>query len=526
MPAPAPPDPIAEWTVDRLRVLVFEDRAGMGRAAASEAAGAIASRQAESGRARVVFAAAPSQDEFLAALVAGDRIDWSRVEAFHMDEYLGLAPEHPASFRRYLHEHLFGLVDLPADRLRLIPGERAERPLQTCLDYEGLLRAEALDVVCAGIGENGHLAFNDPPVADFLDPVLIKVVRLDPACRLQQVNDGCFAGLDDVPTHAYTMTVPALLSASTLAVVVPGPRKADAVQAALEGPISESCPGLRPPRPPRRHALPRPRIGPAGDVSGPSPPIGGAGRRGRRRSLGQGLAPGLRGEGQGGQADEEGGAHGDAGVAHRQRGVDHRVPFVGLVEQAEQRRAERRDQAADVVAKRGPGAPEPGREELGEVDRVAAEERELAEPHDRDHPVDVPEAGHAAEEEKRQGRRGHRQQERDQERGPTADDPRDDAEGVDPEEGTPVLEERDVAPPLVHPAVDERLDVGMPLEEPLPRQLIGRGDDDIDSLAGGLGGEAGVVDDPDRAVGQPAIELRVGLDGLAVVDRHLQRPRR
>ena len=242
MPAPVPPDPIAEWTVDRLRVRVFEDRAGMGRAAALEAADAIASRQAEAGDARVVFAAAPSQDEFLAALVASDRIDWSRVNAFHMDEYLGLDADHPASFRRYLLEHLFGLVGLPAERLHLIPGEATEHPLRTCLDYEGLLRAEPLDVVCAGVGENGHLAFNDPPVADFLDPLWIKVVRLDHPCRVQQVNDGCFADLGDVPSHAYTMTVPALLSAGSLAVVVPGPRKADAVQAALQGPISESCP--------------------------------------------------------------------------------------------------------------------------------------------------------------------------------------------------------------------------------------------------------------------------------------------
>ena len=242
MPAP---DPIAEWTVDRLRVRVFEDRAEMGRAAASETAEAIASRQAEGGRPRVVFAAAPSQDEFLSAMVASDRIDWSRVIAFHMDEYLGLSPEHPASFRRYLREHLFGLVDLPPDHRHLIPGEATDRPLRTCLDYEERLRAGPLDVVCAGIGENGHLAFNDPPVADFLDPLWIKVVRLDHACRVQQVNDGCFAGLDDVPTHAYTMTVPALLSARTIAVVVPGPRKADAVQAALQGPISERCPASK-----------------------------------------------------------------------------------------------------------------------------------------------------------------------------------------------------------------------------------------------------------------------------------------
>jgi glucosamine-6-phosphate deaminase len=237
-----PPSPIAEWTVDRLRVKVFEDRARMGRAAAADAADAIVRRQSEAGVANVIFAAAPSQDEFLTALLGQAQVDWSRVVGFHMDEYLGLAPDHPASFRRYLHEHIFRLAGLPDDRLRLIPGEQADRPLRTCLDYEDRLRAEPPDVVCAGIGENGHIAFNDPPVADFLDPVLIKVVRLDHACRTQQVNDGCFARLDDVPTHAYTLTVPALLSAPTMAVVVPGPRKADAVFATLNGPIAEHCP--------------------------------------------------------------------------------------------------------------------------------------------------------------------------------------------------------------------------------------------------------------------------------------------
>jgi glucosamine-6-phosphate deaminase len=159
-----------------------------------------------------------------------------------MDEYLGLPASHPASFRRYLQEHLFRLVGLPSDRLRLIAAESPARPLQTCLDYEAKLLAEPTDIVCAGIGENGHLAFNDPPVADFLDPVLVKVVRLDQACRSQQVHDGCFEHVEDVPTHAFTLTVPALLSARIVSVVVPGHRKANAVLTTLRGPISEACP--------------------------------------------------------------------------------------------------------------------------------------------------------------------------------------------------------------------------------------------------------------------------------------------
>jgi glucosamine-6-phosphate deaminase len=233
---------IARFREDSLEVYVYENRALAGRAAAHGIVQAIRSRQRDQGIANVVFAAAPSQDEFLAGLVAADDLDWSRVTAFHMDEYLGIGADHPVSFRRYLQEHLFRLVGLGAERLKLIPGEQVDRPLQTCLAYEDVLQANPTDIVCAGIGENGHLAFNDPPVADFLDPVLVKVVRLDAACRNQQLNDGCFERLADVPTHAYTLTIPALLRAPVVSVVVPGPRKANAVLTTLRGPIGESCP--------------------------------------------------------------------------------------------------------------------------------------------------------------------------------------------------------------------------------------------------------------------------------------------
>ncbi len=238
---------IARFSVDLLDVLIFENRALAGRAAAQTIAESIAACQRAAGRANVIFAAAPSQNEFLAGLVADKGVDWTRVVAFHMDEYLGIDSDHPASFRRFLQEHLFRLVGIAAERLRLIPGEESVRPLKVCLDYEELLKIEPPDIVCAGIGENGHLAFNDPPVADFLDPVLVKVVRLDAACRAQQLNDGCFEKLGDVPTHAYTLTIPALLSAPVVSVVVPGPRKANAVLTTLRGPISEACPasGLR-----------------------------------------------------------------------------------------------------------------------------------------------------------------------------------------------------------------------------------------------------------------------------------------
>ncbi len=233
---------IAQFAVDSLQVQVYEDRAQAGRAAALAVSQAIRGRQQAAGRANVVFAAAPSQNELLAGLVASKEIDWSRVFGFHMDEYLGLRSDHPASFRRYLQEHLFRLVALDPGHLRLIPGERSDRPLSTCLAYEDMLLSEPADIVCAGIGENGHLAFNDPPVADFLDPVKVKVVRLDQACRAQQVHDACFERIEDVPTHAFTLTIPALLAAPYISVVVPGPRKANAVLTTLRGPISEACP--------------------------------------------------------------------------------------------------------------------------------------------------------------------------------------------------------------------------------------------------------------------------------------------
>lgn len=236
------PQPIERFPAEEAWVEIYSTREEAGRAAARDVAALIADDLRVSDVARVIFAAAPSQDEFLAHLAVDPSVDWSRIVAFHMDEYLGLAPEHPAAFRRYLREHLFERVGLPPANLRLIPGERAARPLRVCLDYEDALRAEPPDLVCGGIGENGHLAFNDPPVADFSDPVSIKVVRLDAACREQQVHDGCFARIEDVPTHAFTLSIPALLAARQISVVVPGPRKAEAVREALQGPVAESCP--------------------------------------------------------------------------------------------------------------------------------------------------------------------------------------------------------------------------------------------------------------------------------------------
>ena len=244
------PSHIAEFTVDSLQVRVYPDRQALGEVAAQFVSGVIAARQQAASQAHVIFAAAPSQNEFLRALVTRRLFDPQRLVALHMDEYMGLPADHPSSFRNYLTHHLFRPADIPHDHLHLIPGESVDFPLNVCLQYEKQLRANLPHLVCAGIGENGHLAFNDPPVADFLDPVWVKPVRLDAACRAQQVHDGCFARLEDVPTHAYTLTVPALLAAPVVSVVVPGIRKAEAVRAALRAPISEACPATAL----RRHA--------------------------------------------------------------------------------------------------------------------------------------------------------------------------------------------------------------------------------------------------------------------------------
>lgn len=226
-----------------LAVEIHPTRAALGRAAAAVAATVITRAIAERGEARVIFACAPSQDEFLAALTdargAGVGVDWSRVTAFHMDEYVGLPAEAPQSFRRYLREHLLDRV-----RLRRFHGIAADEPdtAAECARYSALLAEAPIDLICLGIGENGHIAFNDPPVADFADPALVKVVTLDDACRRQQVNDGCFPTFDAVPRQAVTLTIPVFLRARRLCVQVPGPRKAAAVAAALTGPIATTCP--------------------------------------------------------------------------------------------------------------------------------------------------------------------------------------------------------------------------------------------------------------------------------------------
>ncbi|MEF7439552.1 glucosamine-6-phosphate deaminase [Paenibacillus lautus] len=230
--------PVLEKVQDQLKVRVYDQREAMGKAAAADIREAMQRLLAEKERIRVVFAAAPSQNECLAALIQSEGLDWSRVTAFHMDEYIGLPPSAPQRFGNFLSRQLFDRVS-PGE-VHLIDG--LNDPEAECDRYSRLVTAEPIDMVVLGIGENGHIAFNDPPVADFADPLWVKRVELDEACRLQQVNDGCFASLEEVPTYALTLTVPALMSGAHLFCVVPGASKRAAVQRTLQGEISEACP--------------------------------------------------------------------------------------------------------------------------------------------------------------------------------------------------------------------------------------------------------------------------------------------
>lgn len=224
---------------DSLTVRIYGGRAEMGREAERDISAKIRELTMKKGEIRMVFAAAPSQNEVLAALAADKSIPWHRVHAFHMDEYIGLPADAPQGFGRFLREHLFGLV--PFGSVNLIDISAAD-PEAEAARYSALLAEAPIDIVVMGIGENGHIAFNDPPVADFGDPLAVKAVALDPVCRQQQVNDGCFESLGDVPTHALTLTVPTLMSAAYHFCIVPAATKADAVYETLNGEISEHCP--------------------------------------------------------------------------------------------------------------------------------------------------------------------------------------------------------------------------------------------------------------------------------------------
>lgn len=234
---------LQRFYIDALSVKVFEDRKAMGAEAATDCSRAIKKVLERQQVCRMVFAAAPSQSEVLAGLAEAEGIDWSRVQAFHMDEYIGLPDDAAQRFGLFLRDRLFGR--LPFGRAEyMAPHARMDKDAVEAeiRRYSALIREAPIDIVCLGIGENGHVAFNDPGVAEFDDPATVKEVVLDRECRLQQVHDGCFPELDAVPETALTLTVPALMSGARLFCVVPGPTKARAVRDMLKGPVSEACP--------------------------------------------------------------------------------------------------------------------------------------------------------------------------------------------------------------------------------------------------------------------------------------------
>ena len=231
--------PIRETTYDQLDVRVYDTNQEMGPAAAEAAAAILRQTISEQGIANVVLAAANSQLTFLHALRKMPDIDWRAVQVFHMDEYVNLPAGHSASFSLFLRRHLVEHVSIGA--FYPVPGHSADIE-RACQAYDLLLKAHPIDLCCLGIGENGHVAFNEPPVADFCDPVWVKTVNLDEVSRLQQVGEGHYASLDEVPTHALTMTIPALCAAKQMICIVPEIRKADAVRKTLLGPVSTACP--------------------------------------------------------------------------------------------------------------------------------------------------------------------------------------------------------------------------------------------------------------------------------------------
>ncbi len=227
------------FVVDRLKVEIFPDRKAMGEAAGRAVAEKMKQLLKKKDELFMVFAAAPSQNEFLDTLSRFPAIDWKKVTAFHMDEYVGLPPTAPQNFGFFLRERLFAKVH--PGRVHYINGT-ANDPQSECDRYSSLLMDHPFDIACVGIGENGHLAFNDPPVADFNDPQLVKIVELDLASRQQQVHDGCFEDLASVPKKAITLTVPALFRSEFMYCMVPAATKADAVRKTLRDPVSPVCP--------------------------------------------------------------------------------------------------------------------------------------------------------------------------------------------------------------------------------------------------------------------------------------------
>lgn len=229
------------FSVDKLPVRVLATTRDLAVDAAREARETLRAAIAARGAAAAILATGNSQLLFIEELVAkrGVDVDWSRVTLFHMDEYLGLPATHPASLRRYLRERVESKVQLR--KIHYVLGDALE-PLSECVRYTGLLRAQPIDLCCVGIGLNGHLAFNDPAVADFNDWRAVKIVKIDQVSRQQQVEEGYFENADAVPQYALTLTLPALCAVNKILCIVPEKRKARIVKETLHGPISTKCP--------------------------------------------------------------------------------------------------------------------------------------------------------------------------------------------------------------------------------------------------------------------------------------------
>ena len=229
---------IKNITVEKLAVSVHDTRDSMGKAAAEAAAARINAVIAAKGEANVVFAAAPSQNETLEHLLK-QNVDWTKVRGFHQDEYIGLDPAHSAGFGNFMRRTIFDHVPFKELHYLLCTPEEAEAK---CASYSELLTKYPADLIFLGFGENGHMAFNDPAVADFNDPKMVKIVELDDICRQQQVNDGCFNHIDEVPKQAMTLTMSLIMNIPHAIATVPTVRKANAVYGALCGPVTTECP--------------------------------------------------------------------------------------------------------------------------------------------------------------------------------------------------------------------------------------------------------------------------------------------
>jgi glucosamine-6-phosphate deaminase len=229
---------VKSFQTDNLQVKIFNDKAEMGEASADFVSRHLLEATSKNGHANINLATGTSQFPFLEALKK-KYVEWKKITVFHLDEYIGLSDQHPASFRKYLKERI--LDEVKPKKILFLNGDSTDIKSEIA-NYERMLKNNIIDIACIGIGENGHIAFNDPPVADFNDPHLVKVVQLDEACRKQQLGEGWFPTLADVPREALSLTIPAIMRCKVISCVVPDERKSTAVYNALYGEISTACP--------------------------------------------------------------------------------------------------------------------------------------------------------------------------------------------------------------------------------------------------------------------------------------------